>query len=57
MTESDKVKQAQELKSLRENMPAIVEGLAFGAALTRARFLELRKQGFTESEAIFLCKT
>lgn len=56
MTDAEKVKNAQEIKNLIENLPAVVESLELSAKLTRIKFLALVKQGFTEIQALELCR-
>lgn len=56
MTDAEKVKMAQALKSMRENMAATIEFLNYDAEVTRAKFLALVRQGFTEQQALELCK-
>jgi hypothetical protein len=51
-----KVTQAQAIKHLSDNWPMQVEGIAICARLTRAKYLALMREGFTASEALFLCK-
>lgn len=47
---------AQLLKQLKENMPAQLEFQQLTAKLTRAKYLALVAEGFTESQALDLCK-
>lgn len=56
MTDDQKVKSAQALKELRENLPAAMEAMALSAEYTRLKYLALVKQGFSEIQAIELCK-
>lgn len=58
MTDSDKarVAQAQAIKQITENWVAHVEAIALTARLTRAKYLALVREGFTEAQAIELCK-
>ena len=57
MTDIEKVNQAKAIKEMQENMPAMLAGLEISARYTRVKFLELRKQGFSEEQALTLCKT
>ena len=56
MSDQEKVKQAQAIARLRENMAATLEYTAYMAELTRAKYLALVKAGFTEEQALSLCK-
>lgn len=47
---------AQLLRWMKEDMPAQLEYEQLKAKLTRAKFLALVAEGFTESQAIDLCK-
>lgn len=51
-----KVVQAQMIQYLKDNWVAHLESTALGARMTRARYLALVKEGFTEAQAIELCK-
>lgn len=51
-----KVTQAQAIKHLSDSWPMQVEGIAICARLTRAKYLAMIREGFTASEALFLCK-
>lgn len=44
------------LKVLSRNLPELIEYQAMFAVLVRARYLELTRAGFTEREALELCK-
>lgn len=56
MNDKEKVKQAQALAHLRENMAATLEFTAYMAEVTRAKFVALVRAGFTEEQALILCK-
>lgn len=56
MTDAEKVKQAQAILQIKENMPALIESFAVQAKMHRAKYEALIKEGFTESQAIELCK-
>ena len=47
---------AQSLKAMQENMVALIEFERINAKLTREKFLALVAQGFTEEQALALCK-
>lgn len=47
---------AQSLKAMQENMVALIEFERINAKLTREKFLALVAQGFTEEQALSLCK-
>lgn len=55
--ERDALNIAQIVKNLRENLIAHLEFQELTAQITRKKFLSLRAQGFTEQQAIELCKT
>lgn len=46
---------ARSVKTLRENMPALIELAGINARLTRAKFVALQAQGFTDAQALELC--
>lgn len=46
----------QLVKTMRENIAAHLEFQELNALVTRRKFLSLRTQGFTEQQAIELCK-
>jgi len=52
-----KDKTAESLREFKAGLPWMTEHVALVAQLTRAKFLALREQGFTEAQAIELCKT
>lgn len=49
-------KQRAELEQLKRNLPTHIEFLAIHAQIIRARYLALVAQGFTEAQALELCK-
>lgn len=55
--EQERSKFAQLLAWMKEDMPAQIEYEVLKAQLTWHRYQALRKQGFTESQAIDLCKS
>lgn len=57
MADSDLVKLAQSIKQMREQLPALMEFAELQARLTRTKYNALLKEGFTEVQAIELCKT
>jgi hypothetical protein len=56
VTDAEKVAQAQQLIELRESMPHFFEIYALQAKMRMAKFKALVKEGFTESQAVELCK-
>lgn len=48
---------ATAVKELQQNMPAMLDHLRLRAFLQRHHFNELRNQGFTEVQALELCKS
>lgn len=56
MTDEQKVKSAQALKEMRENIPAAMEAMALIAEYTRLKYLALLKQRFSEDQALELCR-
>lgn len=46
---------AQNVKTLRDNMPALLELAEISARLVRAKFRALQAQGFSEAQAMDLC--
>ncbi|MBC7620611.1 MAG: hypothetical protein H7293_16775 [Candidatus Saccharibacteria bacterium] len=57
MNDKDKVKQAQALAHLRENMAATLEFIAWDAEVNRAKYLAYLRNGFSEQQALELCKS
>lgn len=51
-----RVKMAQLVRDLREQMPMQVELNQLMAKVTRAKYLALVAEGFTADEALLLCK-
>jgi hypothetical protein len=58
MTDEDKprVALAQAVRELRENIAAHIEINQLQAKITRAKYAALIKEGFTEAQALLLCK-
>jgi hypothetical protein len=56
LREAGKAKRVQALLEVRENMAFTLEFITIEAELARAKYLALLKQGFTEAQAIELCK-
>lgn len=56
MTDQERVKSAQALKQLRDDMPLLLEHIALQAQMTKAKFDQLVKNGFTPEQALILCK-
>lgn len=52
-----KVARAQLIRRATEDWAAELEWLALNARFTRAKYLAFIKEGFTETQAIELCKT
>lgn len=55
MNEQERIGIAQAVRTLRENMPAMLEMAQLNAQLNRAKFLALVKEGFSEAQALELC--
>jgi len=55
MKEEDRVSLAQNVRTLRENLPALLELAGINAHLVRAKYVALVKEGFTEAQALDLC--
>lgn len=55
MNEQERISIAQAVRNLRENMPALLEMAQLNAQITRAKYLALVKEGFTEAQALDLC--
>ncbi|MCS3467111.1 hypothetical protein M2401_000832 [Pseudomonas sp. JUb42] len=49
-------KQRAELEALKRSMPMHIEFLAIQAQMIRAKYQALVAQGFTEAQALELCK-
>ena len=47
-------KLAQQVRKYKDNMPAMLELLQLEATVSRRRYEELVKNGFTEQQALFL---
>jgi hypothetical protein len=47
---------AAAVRAMRENLPALLEYIAIDAQFTRARFLALKKEGFTDAQAVELAR-
>jgi hypothetical protein len=56
MTDQERVKSAQALRQLRDDMPLLLEHVALQAQITKAKFDQLVKNGFTPEQALVLCK-
>jgi len=57
MTEENrKVAFAVLVREMRENLPAHIEFEQLNARVTREKYLALVKNGFTETQALELCK-
>ena len=57
MTEqNEQVLLAQKVKTLRDNMPAMLEYAGLSAKLMARRFFDLKKEGFATADALDLCK-
>ena len=48
---------AEALREMRANMPLLLEHMAMMAELQRAKFDALKKQGFTDTQALDLCRS
>jgi len=55
-SEKIQVLRAQALLEMKENLPHFIEYCAVEAQMMRAKYLALCKQGFTEQQAIELCR-
>lgn len=54
---ADKPKSMIEImRMVQQDMPMILESIKVQAEMIRYKFLELKKQGFTDAEALELCK-
>lgn len=47
---------AKALRELNDNWVGQMELIAYQAKRARVMYIELKKQGFTDSEALILCK-
>jgi hypothetical protein len=47
---------AESLRKMKESLPVVVEYIVLSVELTRKKFDELKKQGFTDGQALELCK-
>jgi hypothetical protein len=58
MSDEDKksVDMARGVKHLRDNIIAMIEFEQLNARLVRAKYLALLEQGFTEQQALELCR-
>lgn len=48
---------ALHVKIMKDNIPAILAKIAIDAKLHRVKFLALKKEGFSDSESLELCKS
>jgi hypothetical protein len=48
---------AEAVRNLRANLPVLVEHVALMAALHRAKFNALKAEGFTDEQALELCRS
>jgi len=56
MSDKDNAALALSVRTLRENLPALMELKQLDAKLCRVKFLALVEQGFTPEQALELCK-
>jgi hypothetical protein len=54
--DKSRVALAQLVRDMRDNIAAHIEFNQLQARITRAKYLALLKEGFTEQQAITLCK-
>ncbi len=54
--EAQKVEIAKQLKQTRENLPAFIDLVKMQAQMLRIRYLALVAEGFSEAQALELCK-
>lgn len=55
MIDSDKLQ--QEMENFRSSIPIMIQHAILSAQITRAKYDALLKEGFTEKQAIELCRT
>jgi hypothetical protein len=48
---------AEAVRHLRENLPALMDHVALMATLHRAKFNALKAEGFTDEQALELCRS
>lgn len=56
MSDKDNAALAQSVRTLRENLPALMELKQLDAKLCRVKFVALVEQGFTPEQALELCR-
>ncbi len=56
MNDKEHAALALSIRNLRENLPALMELKQIDAKLARVKFLALVQEGFTEQQALELCK-
>lgn len=49
-------KQRFELEEIKQNLDVVLDGVQIAAHITRFKFLSLVSKGFTEAQALELCK-
>lgn len=54
--EQERAALAQAVRNLRENLPALFELETLQAQITRKKFLALVAEGFSEQQALELCR-
>lgn len=54
--EADRAALAQSVKNMRENLPALMEFEQLQARLSRHKFQALVEAGFSEQQALELCR-